>query len=129
MFSTFAKYKRESYRHSEYAPRVLHDEGLDVVMKVGRLCNNTCLQSNRRSHSEQSDHSAIPSRLLIGEAAIAHYYGLPENVALASVISIPARILGLDHRIGYIREGLCDYHYSSSKLSDEFTAHTGFDAG
>lgn len=41
----------------------------------------------------------------MGEAAIAHHYGLPENVALASVISTPAKVLGLDHRIGYVKEG------------------------
>ena len=34
MFSTFSRYKREAYRHSEFAPRVLADNGLDVVMKV-----------------------------------------------------------------------------------------------
>ncbi|EJF65056.1 hypothetical protein DICSQDRAFT_132576 [Dichomitus squalens LYAD-421 SS1] len=85
IFSTFARYKREAYLHSEFAPRVLADEGFDVVMK--------------------SDHSAIPSRNLLAEAAMAHYWGLPENIALASVISTPARILGLDHRIGFIREG------------------------
>ncbi|KAI0779702.1 hypothetical protein C8Q74DRAFT_1447183 [Fomes fomentarius] len=85
MFSTFSRYKREAYRHSEFAPRVLADEGLDVIMK--------------------SDHPAIPSRNLIGEAAIAHHYGLPENLALASVISTPAKVLGLDHRIGFIKEG------------------------
>ncbi|KAI0705003.1 hypothetical protein C8T65DRAFT_718924 [Cerioporus squamosus] len=85
MFSTFSRYKREAYRHSEFAPRVLADEGIDVVMK--------------------SDHDAIPSRNLMGEAAIAHHYGLSENVALASVISTPAKVLGLDHRIGYVKEG------------------------
>ncbi|RPD74182.1 hypothetical protein L226DRAFT_535646 [Lentinus tigrinus ALCF2SS1-7] len=85
MFSTFARYKREGYRHSEFAPRILADEGIDVIMK--------------------SDHFAIPSRNLIGEAAIAHHYGLPEHVALSSVISTPAKVLGLDHRIGYVKEG------------------------
>ncbi len=34
-----------------------------------------------------------------------HYYGLPAHVALSAVISTPAEVLGLDHRIGYIREG------------------------
>ncbi|KAI0355579.1 hypothetical protein OH77DRAFT_1424515 [Trametes cingulata] len=85
MFSTFARYKREAYRHSEFAPRILADEGIDVIMK--------------------SDHSAINSRNLMHEAAIAHFYGLPENLALASVISTSAKILGLDHRIGYIAKG------------------------
>ncbi|KAG6333388.1 hypothetical protein ID866_5706 [Astraeus odoratus] len=34
MFGSFARYKREGYRHSTYAPRILHDEGIDVIMKV-----------------------------------------------------------------------------------------------
>ncbi|KAI0743926.1 hypothetical protein C8Q80DRAFT_1184079 [Daedaleopsis nitida] len=85
MFSTFARYKREGYRHSEFAPRILADEGIDVVMK--------------------SDHPAIPSRNLMMEAAIAHYYGLSEDLALASLTSTPAKVLGLDHRIGFIEEG------------------------
>ncbi|KAI1784103.1 hypothetical protein LXA43DRAFT_902257 [Ganoderma leucocontextum] len=86
MFSTFARwYKREAYLHSEFAPRILANEGLDVVMK--------------------SDHSAIPSRNLLAEAAIAHYWGLADNIALLSVIGTPARTLGLDHRIGFIKEG------------------------
>lgn len=34
MFAAFARYKRESYRHSEFAPRILNDNGLKVVMKV-----------------------------------------------------------------------------------------------
>lgn len=39
------------------------------------------------------------------EAAIAHHFGLAENIALASVISTPAKVLGLDHRIGFIEKG------------------------
>ncbi|KAI0329713.1 hypothetical protein GY45DRAFT_1361902 [Cubamyces sp. BRFM 1775] len=85
MFSTFSKYKREAYRHSEFAPQLLAKEGIDVVMK--------------------SDHPAIVSRNLVHEAAVAHYHGLSEHLALASVISTPAKVLGLDHRIGYIAEG------------------------
>ncbi|KZT11046.1 uncharacterized protein LAESUDRAFT_809876 [Laetiporus sulphureus 93-53] len=85
MFATFARYKREAFRHSEFAPRILADAGVPVIMK--------------------SDHPAILSRYLVNEAAQAHYYGLPENVALASVISTPATVLGLDHRIGYLKEG------------------------
>ena len=53
----------------------------------------------------KSDHFAIPSRNLMGEAAIAHFYGLPENLALASVISTPAKVLGLEHRIGFVKQG------------------------
>ncbi|KAJ7510331.1 hypothetical protein B0H11DRAFT_1958549 [Mycena galericulata] len=85
IFSTFARYKREAYRHSEFAARILADNGLKVVMK--------------------SDHSAIVSRYLVHEAQIAHYYGLSTSLALASVTSTPAEIMGLDHRIGFVKSG------------------------
>ena len=45
------------------------------------------------------------SRYLLHEAQQAHYYGLPANVALSSVISTAAEVLGYDHRIGFIQEG------------------------
>lgn len=35
MFAAFARYKREAYRHSEFAPKILNDAGIKVVMKVG----------------------------------------------------------------------------------------------
>lgn len=85
MFAAFARYKREGYRHSEFAPRILAANDIDVVMK--------------------SDHSAIVSRYLIHEAAQAHYWGLEESVALASVTTTSAKVLGLDHRVGYVRAG------------------------
>ena len=34
MFATNARYKREAYRGSEFAPRILAEHGLKVVMKV-----------------------------------------------------------------------------------------------
>jgi Amidohydrolase family len=79
------RYKRESYRGSEYAPRILADNGLPVVMK--------------------SDHPVLNSRYLLYEAQQAHYFGLPSNLALASVTSTPAIAAGLSHRIGILREG------------------------
>jgi hypothetical protein len=36
---------------------------------------------------------------------VAYTFGLPEAVALSSVTSTPAKALGLDDRIGYVREG------------------------
>ena len=47
----------------------------------------------------------LNSRHLLFEAQQAFYYGLPENIALASVISTPATVLGLDHRVGFIKVG------------------------
>ena len=44
-------------------------------------------------------------RDLLFEAQQAHYHGLPTDVSLASVISTPAKILGLDHRLGFLRRG------------------------
>lgn len=85
MFATFSRYKREAFRHSEYAPRILAENDIPVIMK--------------------SDHPGILSRFLVNEAAQAHYYGLDENIALASVISTPATLLGLDHRIGFLKTG------------------------
>ncbi|GLB37488.1 putative carbohydrate esterase family 9 protein [Lyophyllum shimeji] len=85
LFATNARYKREAYRGSEFAPRILADNGLRVVMK--------------------SDHPVLNSRHLIYEAQQAHYYGLPDNLALAAVTSTPATVIGQDHRIGFIKEG------------------------
>ncbi|KAE9395829.1 carbohydrate esterase family 9 protein [Gymnopus androsaceus JB14] len=85
VFSGFSRYKRESYRFSAYAGKILTENGLKVVMK--------------------SDHSAIDSRYLLHEAQQAYYHGLPENVAIASVTSTPADAMGMGHRIGYVKKG------------------------
>ncbi|KAI0342085.1 carbohydrate esterase family 9 protein [Trametopsis cervina] len=85
MFATNARYKREAYRGSEFAARILAENGLPVVMK--------------------SDHPVLNSRYLLYEAQQAYLYGLPENLAIASVTSTPAMVMGLGHRIGYVREG------------------------
>ncbi|TFK25665.1 composite domain of metallo-dependent hydrolase [Coprinopsis marcescibilis] len=85
LFATNARYKREAYRGSEFAPKILTDNGLKVVMK--------------------SDHPVLNSRFLLNEAQQAHYYGLSEHLALSSVISTPATILGYDHRIGFLNKG------------------------
>ncbi|KAJ8494882.1 hypothetical protein ONZ51_g2001 [Trametes cubensis] len=84
LFATNARYKRESYRGSEFAPKILAENGLQVVMK--------------------SDHSVLNSRFLLYEAQQAYYYGLPHNLALAAVTTTPARVMGQDHRIGYVSE-------------------------
>ncbi|EEB89268.1 hypothetical protein MPER_12651, partial [Moniliophthora perniciosa FA553] len=85
MFATNGRYKREAYRGSEFAPRVLADEGIDVVLK--------------------SDHPVTNSRYLLNEAQQAFYYGLPASLALASVTTTPAKIAGLDHRVGKVKVG------------------------
>ncbi|KAJ6490404.1 hypothetical protein C8R47DRAFT_1124518 [Mycena vitilis] len=85
LFATNYRYDFPSYRGSEFAPRVLADAGISVVMK--------------------SAHPVINSRYLLHEAQQAHYYGLPPQLALASIMSVPAAAVGLDHRIGSLHEG------------------------
>jgi imidazolonepropionase-like amidohydrolase len=55
--------------------------------------------------SLQSDHPVMNSRYLLYEAQQAHYYGLPANLALAAATTLPAQVLGLEHRIGYLKQG------------------------
>ena len=86
MFAAVARYKREAYRGSGFAPRILAQHGLPVVMK-------------------SDSPAAIHSRDLLFEAQQAHYYGLPESLALASVTTTPADTMGMGHRVGYIKEG------------------------
>lgn len=52
------------------------------------------------------------SRFLLYEAQQAHYYGLAHNLALASVTTTPAYVMGMDHRIGYVRKGESIYMIS-----------------
>ncbi|KAA1473973.1 carbohydrate esterase family 9 protein [Dentipellis sp. KUC8613] len=85
IFATNGRYKREAYRASEFAARILSENGIKVVMK--------------------SDHPVLNSRYLLYEAQQAHYYGLPDNLALSTVTTHAAQVTGMDHRIGYIKEG------------------------
>ncbi|KAG0357111.1 hypothetical protein BC939DRAFT_526591 [Gamsiella multidivaricata] len=87
--ATFASkfgYKKEAFQSSVNAPKILADAGISVAMK--------------------SDHPVLNSQHLVYEAAQAHHYGLSETLALASVTSVPAKALGLDHRIGKIAVGM-----------------------
>lgn len=53
----------------------------------------------------KSDHPVSFAKHLVVQASIAHTFGLSEELALAAVMSVPAAALGLDDRIGYLREG------------------------
>ncbi|KAF9566703.1 carbohydrate esterase family 9 protein [Agrocybe pediades] len=85
LFATMARYKREAYRSSEFAPRILAENGVTVLMK--------------------SDHPEMNSRYLLFEAQQAYFYGLPENLAIASVTSNAAESMGMGHRIGFLKPG------------------------
>jgi len=85
LFASNFRKKREAYRGSEFGPRILADNDIQVIMK--------------------SDHPVVNSRYLMNEAAVAFFYGLPANLALNSVTSVPAQAAGLSHRVGSIQEG------------------------
>ncbi|QPG77410.1 hypothetical protein FOA43_004824 [Brettanomyces nanus] len=77
--------KKEQYQGSVYQPKLLDDAGISVALKT--------------------DHPALPGQELLFFAQIAYNFGLPQEKAIASVTSIPAKSIGLSHRIGYLRKG------------------------
>ncbi|KAJ6483842.1 hypothetical protein C8R47DRAFT_1217531 [Mycena vitilis] len=85
LFASNFRKKREAYRGSEFAPGILADNGLPVIMK--------------------SDHPVLNSRHLMYEAQQAHYYGLNPALAIASVTSTPATALGVGWRVGMLATG------------------------
>ncbi|KAJ7086089.1 carbohydrate esterase family 9 protein [Mycena belliarum] len=89
LFATNARYKREAYRGSEFAPRILAEHGVTVLMK--------------------SDHPVMKSPyLLLYEAQQASFYAMDSLRTwrwIASITSNSASVMGMAHRIGYIKEG------------------------
>ncbi|PPQ65953.1 hypothetical protein CVT26_010715 [Gymnopilus dilepis] len=77
--------RRERYRGSEFAPSVLAQQEIPAVMTSG--------------------HPETNARYLMHQAQQAYYFGLPADLALASVTSNPAIALGHSHRIGVLAEG------------------------
>jgi imidazolonepropionase-like amidohydrolase len=53
-----------------------------------------------------TDHPVIPVNFLVHQATFALRDGLPWATALAAITTNPASILGLDQRVGAIKEGL-----------------------
>ncbi|KAI0307234.1 hypothetical protein B0F90DRAFT_1686479 [Multifurca ochricompacta] len=86
LFSDYYRYKHESYRGSVHAPRILADHNFTVLLKT--------------------DHPALNGRYLLYEAQQAYHYGLPLELALASVTTAPAAVAGLSHRLGALRPGM-----------------------
>ncbi|KAI5480118.1 hypothetical protein MNV49_001778 [Pseudohyphozyma bogoriensis] len=83
IFATNARYKREAWRGTEYAAKILSENNITVIMK--------------------SDHPVLDSRYLAFEAQQAHHFGLAENLALASITTLSAATAGFGHRLGLIR--------------------------
>lgn len=55
----------------------------------------------------KSDHGeeATNAKYLLFQAAGAHSFGLPAELAMQAVTSVPARSIQQDHRIGYVKPG------------------------
>jgi hypothetical protein len=62
------------------------------------------------------------------DAQQGHFYGLPHNLALASVTSTPGTVLGYDHRIGCIKLGIVLSNLNKSTLINACNI-PGYDAG
>jgi predicted amidohydrolase YtcJ len=102
MFAVHSRYKREAYNGSPFASKILHQNGVKVVLK-STLFTLRILQVTQSLVT--GDHPVIDSRGLIYEAAMAHHFGLPADKALAAVTSISAEVAGLGHRLGKIKPG------------------------
>ncbi|KAI8383028.1 hypothetical protein BD560DRAFT_385830 [Blakeslea trispora] len=86
--ATFADhwgFKKESYGASTDSPKILFEAGIPVALKT--------------------DHPVINSQHLVFEAAKAAHYGLPEQEAFKAITSVPAKALGLGHRLGSLKVG------------------------
>lgn len=78
-------YKAEAYVGSEYAGKILYENGLKTVYV--------------------SDNPVLNAQHVLFEAAKGYKFGLPYHAALAAVTSEPADLLGLGNRLGKIKSG------------------------
>lgn len=78
-------YKAEAYVGSEYAGKVLYEEGLTPVYV--------------------SDNPVLNAQHVLFEAAKGYKFGLPYHAALSAVTTEPADLLGLGQRLGKIKPG------------------------
>ncbi|KAI2635849.1 amidohydrolase [Hypomontagnella submonticulosa] len=85
LFADNMWYKAEAYIGSEYAGKVLYENGLTPIYV--------------------SDNPVLNAQHVVFEAAKAFGYGLPYHAALASVTTAPAERLGLGQRLGKVKPG------------------------
>ncbi|KAI3325640.1 amidohydrolase [Xylariaceae sp. AK1471] len=85
LFADNMWYKAEAYIGSEYAGKILYENGLTPIYV--------------------SDNPVLNAQHVVFEAAKAFGYGLPYHVALASVTTAPAERLGLGQRLGKVKPG------------------------
>jgi imidazolonepropionase-like amidohydrolase len=86
IFADYWGFKMEGYDGTVYAPLILWENGVNVVLK--------------------SDHPVLFGGWLMYEAAKANFYGLPDWYSLAAITRNPALSMGLYDRVGRIAVGL-----------------------
>lgn len=85
LFADNMWYKAEAYVGSEYAGKILYENGLTPIYV--------------------SDNPVLNAQHVVFEAAKAYGYGLPYHAALAAVTTAPAERLGLGQRLGKVKPG------------------------
>ncbi|KAI9179642.1 hypothetical protein H9P43_004970 [Blastocladiella emersonii ATCC 22665] len=85
IFSDHWSYKKEAYQASVYTAQVLENAGVPFAFK--------------------SDHPVLHSQYLVHESARAIQYGLSEQSTLKALTSTPAKLMGVDYRVGSIEVG------------------------
>ncbi|CAG8753021.1 7122_t:CDS:2, partial [Cetraspora pellucida] len=85
LFPDLWGHKKELFQASTKAPKLFANAQIPVALK--------------------SDHPITNAQQLAFQAAKAYHYGLDEHNSLAAITSVPAKALGLDHRIGQISLG------------------------
>ncbi|KAI0908019.1 amidohydrolase [Ustulina deusta] len=85
LFADNMWYKAEAYIGSEYAGKILYENGLTPIYV--------------------SDNPVLNAQHVVFEAAKAYGYGLPYHAALAAVTTAPAERLGLGKRLGKVKPG------------------------
>ncbi|KAK3305970.1 uncharacterized protein B0T15DRAFT_494100 [Chaetomium strumarium] len=85
LFADNMWYKTEANTASEYAGKILYDNGLTPIYV--------------------SDNPVLNAQHVVFEAAKAYKYGLPYHAALAAVTTAPAERLGFGNRLGKVKPG------------------------
>ncbi|CAG8612439.1 6286_t:CDS:2 [Racocetra fulgida] len=85
LFPDLWGHKKELFQASTKAPKIFANAQIPVAFK--------------------SDHPITNAQHLAYQASKAYHYGLDEHHSLAAITSVPAKALGLDHRIGQISLG------------------------
>ncbi|KAI0378797.1 hypothetical protein F5Y04DRAFT_261058 [Hypomontagnella monticulosa] len=84
-FSDEGGFKNENYHASWYMLKLAAEAGIPIALTT--------------------DHPAKHGQFFAQEAQIGHHFQLEEKLAISSMLSVPARALGLDNKIGWVRPG------------------------